>query len=171
MDRLLANEPIKVPMLIVGGLFDQEDIYGAPALFKALAPKDPRVDFVHLVLGPWNHGQSRREGRGIGMVQFEGDTAAWFRREIMQPFLDHHLKDAPDPAHRACSPTRQAQTHGALRRLAARLRVGCAAKSRDPLSAARRQPRLRRGRPRRRAPSTSTCPIPRSPCRIACGPR
>jgi hypothetical protein len=84
-------------MLIVGGLFDQEDIYGAPALYKALAPKDPDGRFVHLVLGPWNHGQSRREGRGIGMVQFEGDTAGWFRREIMQPFLDHYLKDAPMP--------------------------------------------------------------------------
>ncbi len=97
MDRLLAKEPLSVPMLIVGGLFDQEDIYGAPALYRALSPKDPGGRFVHLVLGPWNHGQSRREGRGIGMVQFKGDTAAWFRGEIMQPFLDHHLKDAPEP--------------------------------------------------------------------------
>ncbi len=97
MDRVLAKEPLSVPMLIVGGLFDQEDIYGAPALYEALAPKDPQGRFVHLVLGPWNHGQSRREGRGIGPVQFEGDTAGWFRRKVMQPFLDHHLKDAPDP--------------------------------------------------------------------------
>ena len=97
MDRVLAREPLAVPMLIVGGLFDQEDIYGAPALYRALAPKDPDGRLVHLVLGPWNHGQARREGRGIGMVQFEGDTAGWFRREIMQPFLDHHLKGAPDP--------------------------------------------------------------------------
>src|SRR5688572_3667471 len=97
VDRLLAHEPIKVPMLIVGGLFDQEDIYGAPALYKALSPKDPGGQLVHLVLGPWNHGQGRREGRGIGPVQFEGDTAGWFRREIMQPFLDHYLKGAPQP--------------------------------------------------------------------------
>ena len=97
MDRVLAKEPLSVPMLVVGGLFDQEDIYGAPALYKALAPKDPGGRFVHLVLGPWNHGQSRREGRGIGMVQFEGDTAAWFRREVMQPFLDYYLKDGPKP--------------------------------------------------------------------------
>jgi putative CocE/NonD family hydrolase len=80
MDRVLAKQPLTVPMLIVGGLFDQEDIYGSPALFRALAPKDPHGRFVHLVLGPWNHGQSRREGRGIGAVQFEGDTAGWFRR-------------------------------------------------------------------------------------------
>jgi uncharacterized protein len=97
MDRLLAKERLAVPMLIVGGLFDQEDIYGAPALYKALAPKDPEGKFIHLVLGPWNHGQGRREGRGIGMVQFEGDTAGWFRRNVMQPFLDHYLKGAPKP--------------------------------------------------------------------------
>ena len=98
VDKLLAREPISVPTLIVSGLFDQEDIYGGPALFKALAPKDPDGKFIHLVLGPWNHGQSRREGRGIGAIPFEGDTAAWFRKSVMQPFLDHYLKDAPDPA-------------------------------------------------------------------------
>jgi putative CocE/NonD family hydrolase len=98
VDKLLAKEPIKVPMMIVGGLFDQEDIYGSPALYKALAPKDANGEFIHLVLGPWNHGQGRREGRGIGAIQFEGDTATWFRRTVMQPFLDHYLKDAPKPA-------------------------------------------------------------------------
>ncbi len=98
VDKLLAKEPLKVPMMIVGGLFDQEDIYGSPALFKALAPKDPRGEYVHLVLGPWNHGQGRREGRALGALEFEGDTAGWFRREVMQPFLDHYLKDAPKPS-------------------------------------------------------------------------
>jgi putative CocE/NonD family hydrolase len=97
MDKVLAREPLRVPMLIVAGLFDQEDIYGGPALYKALSPKDQAGEMVHLVLGPWNHGQARREGRGIGEIQFEGDTATWFRRNIMQPFLDHYLRDAPQP--------------------------------------------------------------------------
>ncbi len=97
VDKLLARRPLTVPMLIVAGLFDQEDIYGGPALFRALAPKDPEGKLVHLVLGPWNHGQGRGEGRGIGAISFEGDTAGWFRREVMQPFLDHYLKDAPLP--------------------------------------------------------------------------
>lgn len=97
MDKVLAREPLRVPMLIVAGLFDQEDIYGGPAVYKSLAPKDPQGEMIHLVLGPWNHGQARREGRGIGEIQFEGDTATWFRRNVMQPFLNHYLKDAPDP--------------------------------------------------------------------------
>ena len=98
VDKLLAKEPVTVPMMIVSGLFDQEDIYGGPALYQALAPKDPRGDYVHLVLGPWNHGQARREGRALGAILFEGDTAGAFRRNVMQPFLDHYLKDAPKPA-------------------------------------------------------------------------
>lgn len=98
MDKLLAQRPLSVPMMIVASLFDQEDIYGAPALYRALAPKDPRGERLHLVFGPWNHGQGRREGRALGPIQFEGDTAGWFRRTVMQPFLDHYLKDAPKPA-------------------------------------------------------------------------
>jgi len=97
VDRIMAKAPLQVPMLIVSGLFDQEDIYGGPALYKALAPRDPEGRFVHLVLGPWNHGQGRREGRGIGPILFEGDTATWFRRNVMQPFLDYYLKDGPKP--------------------------------------------------------------------------
>jgi putative CocE/NonD family hydrolase len=97
IDKVLAKEPLKVPMMIVSGLFDQEDIYGGPALYKALAPRDPQGELVHLVLGPWNHGQGRREGRGIGQIQFEGDTATWFRRTVMQPFLDYYLRDGPKP--------------------------------------------------------------------------
>jgi len=97
VDRLMAAEPVKVPTMIVDGLFDQEDIYGGPALFKALAPKDPKGEMIHFVLGPWNHGDGRRIGRSIGAIQFEGDTAVWFRRNIMQPFLDYYLKDGPKP--------------------------------------------------------------------------
>jgi putative CocE/NonD family hydrolase len=86
-----------VPMMIVSGLFDQEDIYGGPAVYAVLAPKDPNGRMIHLVLGPWTHRQARREGRGIGPILFEGDTATWFRHAIMQPFLDYYLKGGPNP--------------------------------------------------------------------------
>ena len=97
LDKLLAKEPVPVPMLIVSGLFDQEDLYGGPALFKALAPQDPSGDKIHLVLGPWNHHGGRGEARSIGLIRFEGATGTWFRSHVMQPFLDHYLKDAPNP--------------------------------------------------------------------------
>jgi len=97
VDKLLAKRPLTVPMLIVGGLFDEPAIYGSPALYKALAPKDLNGRLVHLVLGPWNHGQGRRDARSLGVLQFEGNTSGWFRRKVMQPFLDHYLMDAPKP--------------------------------------------------------------------------
>src|SRR4029077_11071300 len=62
-----------------------------------LGPKDPKGKKLHLVMGPWNHGQGRREGRGIAAIKFAGDTAGWMRRHVMQPFLDYYLKDGPAP--------------------------------------------------------------------------
>jgi predicted acyl esterase len=44
VDRLLAKEPLKVPVMLVHGLWDQEDIYGAPAVYKAIEPKDTGND-------------------------------------------------------------------------------------------------------------------------------
>jgi hypothetical protein len=96
VDKLLAKRKMTVPMMIVSGLFDQEDIYGGPVLYKALAPQDPQ-GLIHLVMGPWNHGGGRRAGNEIGEIKFPGETATWFRKHYMQPFLDHYLKDAPMP--------------------------------------------------------------------------
>ncbi|MGF2075855.1 CocE/NonD family hydrolase, partial [Enterococcus casseliflavus] len=38
MDKVLAALPLKVPTLLVHSLWDQEDIYGAPAVYEALKP-------------------------------------------------------------------------------------------------------------------------------------
>ena len=46
---------------------------------------------------PWSHHQGRAEGRALGPLLFQGDTATWFRRNVMQPFLDYYLKDGPKP--------------------------------------------------------------------------
>jgi putative CocE/NonD family hydrolase len=57
MDKILAAQPLKVPVMLVDSLWDQEDIYGAPAVYKAIKPKDTGNDKVFLVFGPWHHGQ------------------------------------------------------------------------------------------------------------------
>lgn len=98
MDRLLAARPLTVPVLIVHSLFDQEDIYGALAVYRALEPKDVANDRVFLVLGPWRHGQMIRDGSALGAVHFDSDTALTFRREILRPFLDQYLKEGAPPA-------------------------------------------------------------------------
>jgi putative CocE/NonD family hydrolase len=93
MDRILAAQPLKVPTMLVDSLWDQEDIYGAPALYKALKAKDTANDKVFLVLGPWHHGQEIGDGSTLGALQFNSDTGLYFRTQILRPFLDHYLKD------------------------------------------------------------------------------
>ncbi|PYR20756.1 MAG: glutaryl-7-ACA acylase [Acidobacteria bacterium] len=93
VDKVLAAEPLKVPVMLVHSLWDQEDIYGAPAVYKAIEPKDTDNDKVFLVLGPWYHGQEIQDGSTLGALKFNSDTALYFRREILRPFLDHYLKD------------------------------------------------------------------------------
>lgn len=98
MDRILAAQPLKVPVMIVHSLWDQEDIYGAPAVYKAIEPKDTNNDKVFLVMGPWHHGQQIADGSSLGAIKFDSDTGLYFRRKILRPFLDHYLQDAA-PKH------------------------------------------------------------------------
>ena len=92
MDQILAAQPIKIPIMLVDSLWDQEDIYGAMAVYKALKPKD-KDNKVFLVIGPWHHGQEIGDGSTLGALKFSSDTGLYFRRQILRPFLDHYLKD------------------------------------------------------------------------------
>lgn len=98
MDKLLAARPLKIPVMLVHSLWDQEDIYGAPAVYKAIKPKDTGNDKVFLVMGPWHHGQMIGNGNSLGVVKFGSDTALYFRQKILRPFLDQHLKDGAPKA-------------------------------------------------------------------------
>jgi len=93
MDKLLAKEPLKMPVMLVHSLWDQEDIYGAMAVYKAIEPKDANNDKVFLVMGPWHHGQEIADGSSLGAIKWGSDTALYFRQKILRPFLDHYLKD------------------------------------------------------------------------------
>ncbi len=98
VDRVLASRPLQVPVMLVHSLWDQEDIYGALAVYKALEPKDRGNDKVFLVMGPWCHGQEIEEGSELGALRFGSDTALYFRREILRPFLDQYLVDGAPQA-------------------------------------------------------------------------
>jgi uncharacterized protein len=97
MDKLLAKEPVSVPVMLVHSLWDQEDIYGAVHVYAAIKPKDTEHN-VFLVLGPWFHHQARLDGGAIGAIKFDSDTAAYFRENLVRPFFDHFLKDDAPPA-------------------------------------------------------------------------
>ena len=81
---MLAAQPLTVPVMLVHSLWDQEDIYGAIAVYKAIKPKDTANDKVFLVMGPWHHGQEIDDGSTLGALKFDSDTALYFRREILR---------------------------------------------------------------------------------------
>ena len=93
VDVILAARPLTIPVMIVHSLWDQEDIYGAPAVYRAIEPKDASNDMVFLVIGPWCHGQEIIDGSALGALRFESNTARDFQRDILKPFLDSYLKE------------------------------------------------------------------------------
>jgi uncharacterized protein len=97
VDKLLATQPLKVPVMLVHSLWDAEDSYGAIAVYKAIKPKDVNGNMVKLVLGPWYHGQAIDDGSSLGNLRFGSDTSRWFREHVLRPFLAQYLKDgAPE---------------------------------------------------------------------------
>ena len=93
VDKILAKQPLTVPTMIVASLWDQEDIYGAVAVYKALQPKEGTSGKLFLVMGPWHHGQEIEEASSLGAIKFRSDTGLYFREKILAPFLAHYLKD------------------------------------------------------------------------------
>ncbi|GLQ88627.1 CocE/NonD family hydrolase [Dyella flagellata] len=98
VDKVLAAQPLKVPTMLVHSLWDQEDIYGAIAVYRAIKPKDKHGDMVKLVMGPWHHGQEIDEGSSLGEIRFGSDTAKYFREHILRPYLAQYLKDGAPKA-------------------------------------------------------------------------
>jgi uncharacterized protein len=99
VDKILGERPLTVPTLIVHSQWDQEDIYGAPAVFSAThAQSGVGHDNSYLVIGPWRHGGGNGDGSSLGAIKFDGDTGRWFRRNVLLPFFDSHLKDGAPQA-------------------------------------------------------------------------
>ena len=80
MDRILAAQPLRVPVMLVHGLWDQEDIYGAPAVYRALEPKDPRTTGCSWSSGPGITGSRSAMAARSAPSGSAADTAPPFRQ-------------------------------------------------------------------------------------------
>lgn len=88
---------LKPAVLVVGGLFDAENLFGAWNLYRAIEEKNPKTSFNKLVMGPWYHGQwAAEDGTHLGQIEFGANTAHWYQNEIEIPFFNYHLKDKGD---------------------------------------------------------------------------
>lgn len=80
-------------VLVVGGWFDAEDLYGALKTYEAIEKQNASTYNV-LVMGPWYHGQwARGSGESLHDIKFGSDTSQYYRDEIEHPFFKYHLKN------------------------------------------------------------------------------
>jgi len=96
------DKPVRlVPALHVHGYWDQEDIYGSPAVYEAIEKHDKDNDKNYFVAGPWYHGQHLDDGSKLGAIEFGENTSIRFREDVLAPFLRRYLhsdgKDSPAP--------------------------------------------------------------------------
>ncbi|MEJ7913533.1 MAG: CocE/NonD family hydrolase, partial [Chitinophagaceae bacterium] len=84
--------PATTSTLVVGGLFDAEDVYGAWNLYGSIEAKAKNNN--RIVMGPWYHGQwgGGSEGSNLGNIRFGSKTAEWYQNNVEVPFFNYHLK-------------------------------------------------------------------------------
>jgi putative CocE/NonD family hydrolase len=85
----------EVPMLHVGGYYDQEDINGPQLMYSSMEKADSsNRNFI--VLGPWKHGQwAGAKCDSLGRISFKRNTGDDFR-VLQQKWFDHWLKGTGD---------------------------------------------------------------------------
>src|ERR1041385_4211102 len=88
----------RLPVLIVGGWWDAEDLQGPLALYQAILKNSPGSRPT-LVMGPWYHNAWNLEiGNSLYDIGWQTRTGEDFRDRIQRPFFRHYLwGDNPDP--------------------------------------------------------------------------
>jgi hypothetical protein len=83
---------IKAATLVVGGLFDAENLYGAINLYQSIEKKNPKASNL-LVMGPWSHGLwAKGDAQNLGPINFDSKTGVFYRNKIEFEFFNHYLK-------------------------------------------------------------------------------
>ncbi len=86
---------IKPAVLVVGGWFDAEDLYGTLNTYKAIERQSSGSSNA-LVMGPWSHGGwQRSDGDHLGDIRFGQKTSHFFQDSVLFPFFMYYLKDRP----------------------------------------------------------------------------
>jgi hypothetical protein len=90
---------IRPAVLVVGGWFDAEDMFGSLRTYEAIEQQTPQND-NHLIMGPWTHGGwASGSWTKFGVLDF-GENVNDYYHDLETKFFDHYLKDsaAPTPA-------------------------------------------------------------------------
>jgi uncharacterized protein len=83
---------IKPAVLVVGGWYDSEDLYGTLHTFQAIEHSKDR-SANSLVMGPWyHHGWASESGDSFGDIRYGTKTAEYYRDSVEFPFFNYYLK-------------------------------------------------------------------------------
>ncbi len=84
---------IRPAVLVVGGWYDAEDLFGALRTYEAIEQQNP-VNRNRLVMGPWTHGGwSAPSWTGFGGYGFGSDVNRYFQDSLETRFFNFYLKD------------------------------------------------------------------------------
>jgi len=85
-------EDIKPAVMVVGGLFDAEDLYGPFETYKTIEKSSN--NYNTMVFGPWSHGDwaRKKERQAIGNVYFGDNISEDYQKNIETKFFNHFLK-------------------------------------------------------------------------------
>ncbi|MFQ5739745.1 MAG: CocE/NonD family hydrolase [Acidobacteriota bacterium] len=87
---------IRPAVLVVGGWFDTENLFGALHTYGAIEKQNPGATNM-LVMGPWSHGEwARKDGRLLGAVDFGSRTSDFYTEHVEVPFFNYYLKNQGD---------------------------------------------------------------------------
>lgn len=82
---------IKPAVLVVGGWFDAENLYGALQTYQSIEKQSPKTT-NSIVMGPWIHGGwNRTKGDYLGDISFAQKTSVYYRDSIEFPFFNYYL--------------------------------------------------------------------------------
>ena len=88
----------RIPMLHVGGVWDQEDMMGPQIMYAKMEKLDSN-NRNFICLGPWNHGQwSGGSVTKLGAYDMGSNTAQYFQQNIQKKWFDHYLKGKDEGA-------------------------------------------------------------------------
>lgn len=84
---------IKPAVMVVGGLFDAEDLYGPFETYEKIEQNGSNYNTV--VFGPWSHGDWARTKvrQAVGNVYFGSNLSRDYQRDIESKFFYHFLKN------------------------------------------------------------------------------
>ena len=84
---------VRPSVMVVGGWFDAENLYGALNTYKTIEQNNRGINNT-LVMGPWFHGGwSRSDGEFLGNIHFGSTTSVSYRESVELPFFNCVLKD------------------------------------------------------------------------------